>query len=142
VSSNPVARVFVVDDERVIASTLAAILQNNGFSARFFTSPLEALAAARLKAPDLLISDVAMPGISGIELAIRMRAQYPTCKVLLFSGQAATTDLLENARAQGYDFDLLLKPLPPAELLFEVGKMVNGNVVIHTFQAAKPNGVQ
>ena len=139
-SSNPVPRVFVVDDEPVIASTLAAILQNNGYSARFFTSPLEALAAARLKAPDLLISDVAMPGISGIELAIRMRAQYPTCKILLFSGQAATTDLLENARAQGHDFDLLLKPLPPVELLYEVGKMVNGNVEIHTFQAAKGVG--
>jgi CheY-like chemotaxis protein len=39
----------------------------NGFSARFFTSPLEALAAARSESPDLLISDVAMPGISGID---------------------------------------------------------------------------
>jgi CheY-like chemotaxis protein len=142
VSSNPVARIFVVDDEHVIASSLAAILQNNGFSARFFTSPLEALAAARFKAPDLLISDVAMLGISGIELAIRMRAQYPTCKIILFSGHAATTDLLEHARTLGHDFNLLLKPLPPAELLFEVGKSVNGNVAIHAFQAAKPNGVQ
>jgi DNA-binding NtrC family response regulator len=125
VSSNPVPRIFVVDDEPVIASTLAAILQMNGFSAKFFTCPLDALAAARLKAPDLLISDVAMPGISGIDLAIQMKAQYPTCKVLLFSGQAATMDLLEDARAQGHDFDLLLKPLPPTEFLLEVGKMVN-----------------
>jgi CheY-like chemotaxis protein len=125
VSSNPVPRIFVVDDESVVASTLAAILQMNGFSAKFFTCPLDALTAARLKAPDLLISDVAMPGISGIELAIQMRAQYPTCKVLLFSGQAATVDLLEDARAQGHDFDLLQKPVPPTELLLEVGKMVN-----------------
>ena len=124
-SSNPVPHIFVVDDEPVIASTLAAILQMNGFSAKFFTCPLEALAAARLKAPDLLISDVAMPGISGIELAIQMRALFPTCKVLLFSGQAATVDLLQDARAQGHDFDLLLKPVPPTEFLFEVGKMVN-----------------
>jgi CheY-like chemotaxis protein len=125
VSSNPVPRIFVVDDEPVIASTLAAILQMNGFSAKFFTCPLEALAAARLKAPDLLISDVAMPGISGIELAIQIRALFPTCKVLLFSGQAATVDLLQDARAQGHDFDLLLKPVPPTEFLLEVGKMVN-----------------
>jgi DNA-binding NtrC family response regulator len=131
VSSNPVPRIFVVDDEPVIASTLVAILQMNGFSAKFFTCPLDAMAAARLKAPDLLISDVAMPGISGIDLAIQMKAQYPTCKVLLFSGQAATMDLLEDARAQGHDFDLLLKPVPPAELLFEVGRMVNGTVAIH-----------
>jgi hypothetical protein len=54
-----------------------------------------------------------------------MRALFPTCKVLLFSGQAATVDLLQDARAQGHDFDLLLKPVPPTEFLFEVGKMVN-----------------
>lgn len=125
------ARVFIVDDEHVIASTLAAILKMHGYSATFFTSPVEALAAARSRAPDLLISDVAMPGISGIDLAIQMRAQYPTCKILLFSGQAATIDFLEDARAQGHDFDLLLKPVPPTELLFEVGKMVNGTVAIH-----------
>ena len=130
-SSDLAPNVFVVDDEHVIASTLAAILQMNGFSAKFFTCPLEALTAARLKAPDLIISDVAMPAISGIDLAIQMRAQYPKCKILLFSGQAATFDLLEDARARGHDFNLLLKPIPPTELLFEVGKMVNGSVAIH-----------
>jgi CheY-like chemotaxis protein len=118
--------VFVVDDEPVIASSLAAILQMNGFSAKFFTCPLEALAAARSESPDLLISDVAMPGISGIDLAIQMRAQYPNCKILLFSGQAATSDLLESARAQGYDFRLLQKPVHPSEFLFEIGQLSTG----------------
>jgi len=113
------ARVFIVDDEHVIASTLAVILKMHGYSATFFTSPAEALAAARSRAPDLLISDVAMPGISGIDLAIQMRAQYPKCKILLFSGQAAT-------------FDLLLKPVPLTELLFEVGRMVEGRFAIRT----------
>jgi CheY-like chemotaxis protein len=125
VPSNPVPGIFVVDDEPVIASTLASIMQMNGFSAEFFTCPLDVLTAARSKAPDLLVSDVAMAGISAIELAIQMRAQYPTCKVLLFSRQAATTDLLEDARALGHGFDLLLKPVPPTEFLLQVGKMVN-----------------
>jgi CheY-like chemotaxis protein len=58
-----VSRIFVVDDEPVIASSLAAILRMNGFSAKFFTCPLEALAAARFESPDLVIADVAMPGI-------------------------------------------------------------------------------
>ncbi len=124
----PQIHIFVVDDEPVIASTLATILQMNGFSAKFFTCPKEALKAAQLKAPELIISDVAMPGISGIDLAIQMRAQYPACKILLFSGQAASMDLLEDARAQGHDFDLLLKPVPPTELLFKIGKMVNDAV--------------
>jgi CheY-like chemotaxis protein len=95
----------------------------NGFSARFFTSPLEALAAARLESPDLVISDVAMPGISGVDLAIQMRAQYPRCKILLCSGQATTLDLLEGARAQGYDFRLLQKPIHPSEFLYEIREL-------------------
>ena len=125
-SSNPAPRIFVVDDEPVIASSLAAILQMNGFSARFFTCPLEALAAARSESPDLVISDVAMHGISGIDLAIQMRAQYPNCKILLFSGQATTLDLLEGARAQGYDFRLLQKPVHPSEFFFEIGQLSTG----------------
>jgi CheY-like chemotaxis protein len=102
----------------------------NGFSAKFFTSPLEALTAARLKAPDLLISDVTMPGISGIDPAMKMRAQYPKCKILLFSGHPSTLGLLKEARAQGHDFPLLLQPVPPAELFMEIGKMVDDAVPI------------
>jgi CheY-like chemotaxis protein len=101
----------------------------NGFSARFFTSPLEALAAARSESPDLVISDVAMPGVSGVDLAIQMRAQYPNCKILLFSGQAATLDLLEGARAQGYDFRLLQKPVFPSDLLSEIVQLSTGGKV-------------
>ena len=67
-----------------------------------------------------------MPGISGIDLAIQMRAQYPNCKILLFSGQAATSDLLEHARDQGYDFRLLQKPVHPSEFLSEIGQFSAG----------------
>jgi len=123
VPSQSVLRIFVVDDEPVIASTLAVIFNMNGYSARCFTDPIEALAAAQSDAPDLLISDVEMPGLSGVDLAIQMRARYPKCKILLFSGQAATLDLLENAGAQGHDFHLLLKPVHPSELLAKMGTL-------------------
>jgi DNA-binding NtrC family response regulator len=115
--------IFIVDDEPVIASSLAAILRMNGFSVRSFTSPLAALAAARSESPDLVISDVAMPHISGIDLAIQMKAQYPKCKILLFSGQATTLDLLEGARARGYDFRILQKPVNPSKFLSEIGEL-------------------
>ena len=52
-----------------------------------------------------------------------MRTQYPNYKILLFSGQAATLDLLEGARAQGYDFRLLQKPVFPSELLSEIEQL-------------------
>ena len=86
-----------------------------------FSKPHDALEAARLDPHDLLISDVVMPQLSGIELAIQMRGYCPDCKVLLFSGQAATFSLLETAQANGYDFELLLKPVHPSDLLAKIG---------------------
>ena len=77
-------RIFVVDDESVIALTLAMILSKKGFEAHAFTLPLEALERAHEIPPNLLISDVVMPLLSGIELAIRIRELCPSCKVLLF----------------------------------------------------------
>jgi CheY-like chemotaxis protein len=110
----------VVDDEFVIATTLSTILSRSGFDAVSFTEPLKALEAARAKAPDLLISDVMMPVLSGVELAIRIKTECPDCKVLLFSGQAATANLLEEARRHGHDFELLSKPIHPSEFLLKV----------------------
>lgn len=114
-------RVFVVDDEDVIASSVAMILRlHGGFHATSFTDPLKALEAMRAEAPDLLVTDVLMPRMSGIELAIQLRQVCPDCKILLFSGQAATADLLEAARSKGYSFELLLKPVHPADLLASI----------------------
>jgi CheY-like chemotaxis protein len=110
-------RIFIVDDERVIAATLAIILRSAGYNATFFTDPLEALRSSAFDYPDLLISDVLMPGLSGVNLAILMQQRCPDCEILLFSGQACTQDLLVQARAQGHVFPLLSKPVHPTEIL-------------------------
>lgn len=110
-------KVYVVDDENVIAATLATILKQSGFDAIAFTDPLEALTSAKESAPDLLISDVIMPQMTGVDLAIHIQKVAPACKVLLFSGRAATADLLQKAKQDGYDFVLLAKPVHPADLL-------------------------
>jgi CheY-like chemotaxis protein len=70
----------------------------------------------------MLISDVIMADVNGIEAAIRMRALLPEIKILLFSGQAATADLLEKARADGYEFEILAKPVHPQDLLSRLRK--------------------
>jgi DNA-binding NtrC family response regulator len=124
---DPLPAVFVVDDEAAIASSLAAILKMHGYPAMSFTSPQEALAAARSKAPALLISDVMMPGLSGVDLAIQIRTECPYCKVLLFSGQATTQDLLEDARRRGYDFRLLQKPVHPDQMLANIRALAEEN---------------
>ena len=110
-------KVLVADDERVIADTLAMILNQSGFDARAVYSGERALELAVTFAPDMLISDVIMADLNGIDTAIKLRALLPKIKILLFSGQAATADLLEKARAHGYEFEILAKPVHPTDLL-------------------------
>ncbi len=110
-------RVLVADDEQVIANTLAIILNQAGFESRAVFSGEKAVEALDTFQPDMLISDVIMTGMTGIEAAIITRQKLPKCKILLFSGQAATADLLEKARAQGHEFEILAKPVHPTDLL-------------------------
>jgi|SRR3984957_8940960 CheY-like chemotaxis protein len=110
-------KVLVADDERVIADTLAMILNQSGFEARAVYSSEKALEVVPDFKPDMLISDVIMGDLNGIDAAIQIRAILPSIKILLFSGQAATADLLEKARAQGYEFEILAKPVHPQDLL-------------------------
>jgi len=114
--------ILVVDDERVIADTLAVILGENGFAAKTAYDGPSALEMATMVSPQLLISDVMMPGMSGIDLAIAVRHAVPDCQVLLFSGQASTSDLLRSARLAGHDFVVLTKPIHPTEMLARVSE--------------------
>jgi DNA-binding NarL/FixJ family response regulator len=63
-----------------------------------------------------------MPGMSGIDLAITITEVLPHCKVLLFSGQAATVDLLETARRSGHNFTTLNKPIHPTDMLRRISE--------------------
>lgn len=109
--------VLVVDDEPSIANTLGAILRHEGFTVAVAHNAADALQHCNGTCPDAVISDVVMPGMDGIAMAIHIRRQYPSCKILLFSGMAASSDLLQEARRQGYDFELLSKPIHPRELI-------------------------
>jgi CheY-like chemotaxis protein len=117
--------IFVVDDEEIITRSLALILRREGFVVTPFTNPLDALKRIQTAAqefthpdPDILISDVMMPELSGIDLAIETRRWLPDCKILLFSG--AADQLLHQAGEDGLDFRLLQKPLHPSNLLLEI----------------------
>jgi DNA-binding NtrC family response regulator len=119
-SSKPM--VLIVDDETIIADTLAAILSQHGFMAMVAYDGASALKIAEIVPPDLLLSDVVMPGLNGIDLAIAITRSAPACKVLLFSGQAATVSLLDSAGEEAADFTVLSKPIHPKDLLTRVSK--------------------
>jgi len=112
--------VLVVDDEQVIADTLVVILKQAGLAAIAAYDGESALEMALLVPPNLLLSDVAMPGMNGIELAIAVRNKVQDCRILLFSGHASTTCLLEEAKNRALDFAFLAKPVHPKDLLAQV----------------------
>jgi DNA-binding response OmpR family regulator len=114
-------RVIVVDDEEVIADTLAIIFNSAGFEARAVFSGEHVIELLDNFQPGTVISDVIMRGMSGIEVAIEVRSRLPDCKILFFSGQAATADLLEQARTHGHEFDIVAKPIHPSDLLAKLG---------------------
>jgi DNA-binding response OmpR family regulator len=120
------ARVLIVDDERSIANMLQLILSCAGYECSVAYDGSEALRRAAEFQPHLLISDVMMPGMNGVELAKAIVHRDPTCLVLLFSGNAATQDLLQTADAEGDSFPVLAKPMPPRELLAAITQLVQG----------------
>ena len=113
----PTPRILVVDDERLIADTIVQILNRNGFIAEAAYSGEQAITLAKLHCPELVLSDVMMPHVDGVEAAIAIREQCPDTRIVLFSGQAATMEILARARERGYNFELLPKPIHPTQLI-------------------------
>jgi DNA-binding NtrC family response regulator len=115
-SINLIRRVLVVDDEWLIAHSLELILSKSGFLTKSAHSGERAIEIATTFEPDLLISDVLMPGITGIDTAEQILTFLPGCKIILFSGHA-TVDLLSHSKTVKR-YKILSKPVHP-DVLFD-----------------------
>lgn len=109
--------VYVVDDELLVCSTFTQILNKFGFDAVPFNDPVQALESAAVNVPDIAITDVLLPELSGIELAQRIKEMHPPCKVMLLTALPSAMDLIEAAGSPGQDFELLPKPIHPEDLI-------------------------
>ena len=116
----------MVDDERLLADTTAAILRRAGFNAKIAYDGFGALEMATSFHPDYLLTDIMMPGMNGVELAIAMTQMDPATKILLISGQAGIADILEESKGRGFEFPLLAKPVHPSKLIERLRKLKNG----------------
>lgn len=109
--------ILVADDEPIVASTLVQILKEEGFEAISVSDGAAAVRWARQARPDVVICDVVMPTLNGVEAAKQIRAILPETHVILFSGQAAATGIVERAEVEGHRFQVLAKPIDPEVLL-------------------------
>jgi|SRR5215469_15838062 len=129
--------ILVADDERVVAESLVQILQQEGFEAAYALNGEAAVQSARKNRPDVVICDILMPVMNGLEAAKQIRTILPQTNIILFSGQAAAAKLLERAEADGYRFELLAKPVDPEVLLAIIARKlditlpVQGSVELH-----------
>jgi CheY-like chemotaxis protein len=110
-------KVLVVDDQKLIADTIAEILEDAGFQAAAAYDGWAALEIAAALHPDFLLCDVLMPRMNGVQLAIAIRRTYPATKILLFSGQAGIAQILLDGQRQGFEFELIPKPIHPLKLI-------------------------
>jgi DNA-binding NtrC family response regulator len=116
-------RILIVDDEKNIADTLAMVFNIKGHEAMAVYSAESAVETIETFEPDIVLSDVMMGKMTGVDLAIYLSKARPDCKVLLFSGQAATADLLREASRKGHEFRLLAKPVHPQKLLEDISAL-------------------
>ena len=110
-------RVLVADDEHVIADSLVTILRTHGFEASAVYSGYSAVETAISWLPDVVISDIKMPGMNGVDAALSMSRRLPRAKFLLFSGHVASHDSMSHAHEQGLRFVFLEKPVPPQSVV-------------------------
>lgn len=111
-------RVLVVDDEYLIADSIAEILNRNGFDAiaRYDAEGVMQV-LSELPHPNMMLTDVIMPSLNGIELAKSVRSINPAIRIFLLSGNVAASRLLKDAGAEGFLFETLAKPVHPSRLL-------------------------
>jgi DNA-binding NtrC family response regulator len=130
----PKTRVLVVDNERMIADTLVLILKQNGFDASVAYSGEDAVHSALVLRPQIVLTDIIMGKMNGLEAAMLIADAVPNCKILLFSGQPATADLLVQARKDGHSFEVMAKPVHPDVILEQINSLLGAALTSQNLQ--------
>ncbi|EGJ50789.1 response regulator [Desulfocurvibacter africanus] len=116
-------KVLLVDDEQQFVSTLAERLELRGIAARVAYNGDQALEAVEIDAPNIIVLDVIMPGMKGLEVLRHVKAKHPEVQVILLTGQGATRDGIEGMRLGAFDY--MIKPLDIEALVEKMEEAYN-----------------
>jgi CheY-like chemotaxis protein len=113
------SRIYLVDDDPFVVNALKRELKKVGAELHGYSNPLQAVAAARAQPPDILIADLAMPEMTGLDLARELRTLNPRLRVVVVS-TATNDELWSRAKASDLVDATLLKPWSSEDLLRKV----------------------
>ncbi len=110
--------ILVVDDEKDIRTSLTGILEDEGYQVITATSGIEAVETVRQDLPDLVLLDIWMPGIDGLETLERLKSLFPSLTVIMISGHGTIETAVKSTKLGAYDF--IEKPLSLDKVLITV----------------------
>jgi DNA-binding response OmpR family regulator len=116
--------VLLVDDEQEFASTLAERLSLRGLRVRVAAGGGEALDSIAEEVPQVVVLDLMMPGMSGLEVLDRIKASHPDVQVILLTGMGAAGDGIKGKQMGAFDY--LMKPLNIEGLIQRIGDCMKG----------------
>jgi DNA-binding NtrC family response regulator len=112
------ARILIIDDEDILREDLAALLRDEGYSCRTASDGEEGVRLAEDGEPDVVLCDLVMPGIGGVEVVNRLAAARPELPVILITAHGTMETALEAFRAGAVDY--LLKPVLSQDLIVKI----------------------
>ena len=118
-------KILIVEDEKVVADTLGQILTATGYEIRVVYSAEEAIMVLDRWRPDVAILDAMLPKMNGIELALVLKESHPACHALLFSGQPSVEVLMQKAKSEGHNFEVMAKPVHPTVMLDAISTLLH-----------------
>jgi DNA-binding NtrC family response regulator len=118
-------KVLLVDDEKEFITALAERLQIRGIEAHIETDSLQALAKADELVPDVVVLDILMPGINGLDILRQLKDKHPGIKVILLTGRGSTQEGMEGMRLGAFDF--LMKPIKIEVLMASLKDALKGD---------------
>jgi len=121
-------KIMIIDNEEGLCRMMEAVLMDNGYAVRSFTDPLDAVNAFRPGTWDLVVSDIKMPGIDGLEVLQRLKEAEPGIPVIMITAYATVEMSIQALRKGAYD--MLTKPFEPDELLYRVKNALNHNQLL------------
>ena len=118
-------KILVVDDEQAVADTLCLILKKHGFDCLAVYTGAAAVACTDEYCPELLLCDISMPGMNGLEVVSKVTVKCPDCRVLLLTGHYTNLGYAQEwVLSHSAPSRIMAKPVPPALLLEAAGALL------------------